>query len=340
MNKFKPVDWKRNIRAIPNHVKAKLSSQSEEEYVVGCVLSIPKNEIEHGKYDHLKLQMAGDRLVFVEQVLPPANMGKFSTRNREGWEVKRTDLPKYWKTFSFEAPNYGDWSYGSHTVSHDREVYHRDYFDPLDLFIEVRELETSRPDHFIVKFVVGIKLDRSSSIFEDNLLFALNLLQENTGNADIIPVDASDRYLLSTLELNWEIFPPKSEEDIIRVIKASRRSIPTDELATIKERLAIFGSLNPKQLVRGRGGLNQYIGAQFADDLIVFENVRKGNALYILFEDWEKVSRLSRTEILRSADVNYHRIEHKDGWVREFKEFMRKEMRNRGLGPDLFKPAA
>ncbi|MCP4122534.1 MAG: hypothetical protein GY751_12345 [Bacteroidetes bacterium] len=340
MNNYRPVDWKRNIRSIPDPTKAKLSSDPEVEFVAGCVLSIPKSDIENGKFDHLKLQMAGDRLVFVDQVLPPANMGKYSTRNREGWEEVRKDLPKYWKTFSFEAPNYGNWAYGSHTVSHDREVYHRDYFDPLDLFVEVRELETTSADRFVIKFVIGIKLDRNLSYFEDDLLFALNLLQENTGNADIIPVGASDRYLLSTLELNWEIFPPKSEEDIIRVIRESRRSISTDELSTVKERLAIFSSLNPKQLIRGKGGLNQYIGAQFADDLIVFENVRKGNALYILFEDWEKVSRLSRREILRSSDVNYHRIEHKEGWVAEFKKFMRNELQNRDLASDLFKPAA
>jgi len=340
VKKYQSVDWKRNLRSIPKGVKAKLLSEPKTDFIVGCVLRIPKVNIESGKFNHLKLQLAGERLIFVDQVVPPASMGKFSTRNREGWEVKRTDLPKYWKTFSFEVPNYGDWSNGSHSVSQNREVYHRDYFDPLDLHIEIRELPTTGNSHFVVKFVVGFKLDRKSSHFDEDLLFALNLLQENTGNADILPIDASDSYLLSTMELNWEIFPPKSEEDIIRIIKASRKTVSTDELAIVKERLAIFSSLNPKQLVRGKGGLNQYVGAQFAYDLVVFENIRKGNALYILLEDWEKVSQLSRREILRSSDVNYHRIEHKEGWVTQFKDLMRKELQKRSPDTDLFKPAA
>ena len=31
--------------------------------------------------------------------------------------------------------------------------------------------------------------------------------------------------------------------------------------------------------------MNRYIGALFADDLVVFENVRYGDALYVVYDD-------------------------------------------------------
>jgi hypothetical protein len=33
------------------------------------------------------------------------------------------------------------------------------------------------------------------------------------------------------------------------------------------------------------------LSAQFADDLVVFENLRYGNAVYLLYQNWDDVSR-------------------------------------------------
>ena len=64
-------------------------------------------------------------------------MGPYSTKNREGWETKRDDLPKITRTFTFDVPNWGDPSNGYHSVDQDREVYQRDYFDPPNFAIRI-----------------------------------------------------------------------------------------------------------------------------------------------------------------------------------------------------------
>ena len=99
----------------------------------------------------------------------------------------------------------------------------------------------------------------------------------------------------------------------------------------IRDRVALFNSLKPKKFIQGHGGLNRYIGAMFADNLVVFENVRYGNALYVLYDDWADVSQRSRVDLLRTHDVPFDRFVHGAGWNSRFLKHMREEKHRRGL---------
>ena len=52
----------------------------------------------------------------------------------------------------------------------------------------------------------------------------------------------------------------------------------------------------------------------------MFENVRYGNALYVLYENWEDVSQRSRIDLLKGTSADYERIPHMDGWEQQFRE--------------------
>jgi hypothetical protein len=67
-------------------------------------------------------------------------------------------------------------------------------------------------------------------------------------------------------------------------------------------------ALKPEKYIRGVGSFDGYIGAQFAEDLVVFENWRYGNALYILYESWEEISKRSRVDLLGDHDAHFDRI--------------------------------
>ena len=74
-------------------------------------------------------------------------------------------------------------------------------------------------------------------------------------------------------------------------------------------------SLKPKQLVFGESGLRRYFGAQIDEDLVVFENVQYGNAVYILFKEWKETSKLSRLELLSGIHGDtFERVVHVNGW--------------------------
>jgi hypothetical protein len=75
---------------------------------------------------------------------------------------------------------------------------------------------------------------------------------------------------------------------------------PSDE---VKEKLiaryALLEQLKPQAYVSGTSGFNRYFGAQFKDNLVVFENLEYGNAIYAMSENWAELSKLSRTDLLK-----------------------------------------
>ena len=65
----------------------------------------------------------------------------------------------------------------------------------------------------------------------------------------------------------------------------------------------------------------------FADDLVVFENIDYGNAIYVMYEDWQELSQKSRVE-LRASQDNFTRIQHTKHW----KYRLRAEIKKRRNG--------
>ena len=332
-DKLAPVSWKRNLLRIPASIAAKLDSAPETNFVAGIIKAVPLDAIAKGQFRHLGFGVINGEMIHAPRVRPQATMGRYSRRNQEGWEIVHKDLPMVTKTFDFDVPNYGDWSNGSHTVSVDREVYQRSYVDAPDLEIVIDKLRQGA-NEVIFKLVVDFPLDRDSPNFADDLLFALNLLQENIGAADVLPRDANQAELLSTLTLDWEIFPPGTVDEIVaRAVRGMGRATREQE-ALIRERVALFKSLKPKRYIQGRGGMNRYIGALFADDLVVFENVRYGNALYVLYGNWEEISKRSRIDLLRNRDVPFERFVHNADWMERFQGHIRAEKRRRKIRDD------
>lgn len=80
------------------------------------------------------------------------------------------------------------------------------------------------------------------------------------------------------------------------------------------EGIAALSSLKPEVYVTGTDGFLRYFGAKFGEDFMVFENLNYGNAIYVLFEDWQDVSKRSRIDLLRGARDKFARIEHRESW--------------------------
>ena len=49
--------------------------------------------------------------------------------------------------------------------------------------------------------------------------------------------------------------------------------------------------MKPTEIVLGMSGNTRYLGAKYAEDLVVFENLEYGNAIYILYENWKILSK-------------------------------------------------
>lgn len=306
------------MRTIPSNIRAKLQSIPQEKIIVACVKRVPLSEIERGDFSHLNIDIKNNQPSFPEQTLPPPVKGKISLINVDGKEVVRKDLPKIKKYSYIDSPNWGDWSHGSHIVAMPREVYVRENVAPRELEIGIENIaqEVTADGVFAIKFCINQILDRNSQSFEEDLLFNLNLLEEQVGAVDVFPADAALEDYLNAIYMNvgWEILPP-GENTVERVLTGIRR--PTEAVREkLLERYKLLSSLNPQAFIKGLGGFQKYFGAKFTDDLVVFENLEYGNAIYVMYENWANLSRLSRQELLSRTNERFDRIIHSEGWER------------------------
>lgn len=317
---------KRNIRKIPNWVLTKARHFTDDELVAACVKRVSATEVASGSCADLNIQFESGQLQFPETQLPNVNAGKYSHRNSFGCTLVRKDLPKVTKTFTMEVPNFGDWSKGSHTVHQDRQVYRRNQIAPKRLKIQTELLgqENANDGSFVFGFRISEVVNKEGQNFHADLLEKLNLLQENVGSVDIFPADTTTAGYLNAVQVNWEILPPgEREQNIAKMLSGKEHS--SEARGCFEERYDLLAELDPVALVNGTGGFSRYFGAKFADDLVVLENMEYGNAIYVMFEEWESLSQKSRTDLLNGGSDGFVRILHTPNWELR----LRNEVENR-----------
>ncbi|EQD31258.1 hypothetical protein B1B_18217, partial [mine drainage metagenome] len=155
-------------------------------------------------------------------------------------------------------------------------------------------------------------------------LYNLNILQENVGAADVYPSAATLAQYIETIRLGWQILPPGTLDDMIRrMLGGKQGAISQEQEETMRERLAVMDRLKPGKYIAGTSEFLRYFGAMFEDDFVVFENVQYGNALYVMFENWEALSRRSRIDLLKGERDGFKRILHGEGWADKLKALLR-----------------
>lgn len=329
-DKKKKFRWQQNLLKIPGYIRGRVRGLSRDELVVACVKKILPKSIEDGVYTHLDLRMEAGSPVFPAEVLPKPDTGRFSKANVHGKELVLKERPMVTQTVSVLTPNFGDWSRGSHYVHLDREVYQRKFLPPKELVIKVERIgDDATTGALLVKFTVDQVLDRRKASFDDELLYTLNLLQENVGKVDVFPSDATLADFLKTVYVDWEILPPgERDKDIVRILSGFGPATP-EVRQKLSERYDLLASLYPQAFITGSSGFRRYFGAKFADDLVVFENLQHGNAVYVMFERWEDLSRKSRLELLAGDREGFERVVHRAGWKQKLKSIVRDRTKKR-----------
>lgn len=310
---------KRNLLKIPETILQRIRAYDQDDIVVACVKYLrPSDAL---KYAHLGVVLENDSLVLPEPVVPSSNAGRYSKANVEGYEKVRKDLPMIQREFSYEAPDWGDWSNGSHTISWTRDVYQRDFYPPKEVDLSITLIE-EKNGGFVLKFAIDQVINRRTRNFEQELLYNLNILQENVGAADVFPSAATLAEYTATIRVDWQILPPGNIDEIVRKILSGKGKITPEQESVMKERMVVMAKLNPEAYIAGTDSFLRYFGAKFGDDCVVFENVRYGNALYVMHGNWQELSKKSRVELLNSPGEEFSRIEHRDGWEENLKRIV------------------
>lgn len=318
--------WKQAYRQLPPHISAQLAAiPAGAKVTVGCSRRIEPGDVDAGLWDHTGIAVAGATLDVPGGFLPPRGMGRHSRWNIDGRKVPMKDRPKIVVTFCHDSPNFGDYSKGSHIVCHDREVWQKRTTYGKALEITMEPLAGAAGGQEVV-FRIDEPLDRASAHFDRELLEAVNILQENVGCADVRQAGAEAEAYAGTVRVTWELLPVGSRDEVVEAVKQRfGRGGPVPD--TVNERLAVFHSLNPSNIVIGTSGFSRYIGAQIRDDLVVLENPVHGNAVYVLGSDWASVSQRSRIDLLRDEEAHYDRVVHTPGWHKRLKDIIDSRLR-------------
>jgi hypothetical protein len=323
------LHWKKNLNKIPDNIRERVNALGATNMVVACSLKIPAEEILKGVFQHLEINLVDGNLQFPARILPSPEAGRYSRYNLFGREEVYRDEPMINKSYSVDSPNFGDWSKGSHEVIWDRRVFQRGFIGPKYLEITIEFVGIDNRNNHIFKFTVDDILNISRPEFWEDLLFDLNLLQENVGNHGVFGTEANLDEYLNSLYVNWEILPPgEIEENVTQILTGIRSSDPGLR-QRITDRYKFLQSLKPQCLIQGTSRFQRYFGAKFADDFVVFENVEYGNAIYVMFSNWEELSQKSRTELLSSASTDFIRIRHTRTWKLRLRAVVTEELRKR-----------
>ncbi len=295
-------------RPLPKWISHELSRIDGHKLVVAVVLTVAYDDLP--RHADFGLQLANGRLVAGEPAPPPRESGRFASRNLDGWTVKRKDQPKVTREVNFWVPNWH--GSGTHLVSRDIEAYPIENHPAKLLTVSATVLEELH-GAAVVRLRVDRPLDRADPDFSNNIQFNIGLLRDHCGRAKLYDADMTDAEFARIQRVDWELLPPGSLDQIITRISASHRSNP-GRIKVATERLQALSRLHPDQLISGPGRFSYYFGAKFGDTLVALENLEYGNAMYVFEADWERLSQLSRMELIKRRDTGVHRVPHVAGW--------------------------
>lgn len=315
----------RTFRKIPKEISEKLNLIIEEQVIVSVRHNMKKKEEIELVATNLKIDLEKVKINDEFDLVPLDKVGKYSTQNINGIEIKRKDLPKIKKTRYVLSPNFGDYSKGVHLVPVEYQAYVIDNVPPKNLSLKCRILNIT-PQELELIVTINQTISKKDKFFEEDLLFMLNLMQEVLGVSDVYKSEVGLDEYIKQEKVNWEIFPNDTVDVIITKLKKNTSSITSKEESEITSRIALFKGLKPECYLSGVGKFSQYFGAKFADDLIVFENFKYGNAIYILYSKWSDLSKLPRREILRMPSTEFDRIPHIKGWEKQLKKKIKSEL--------------
>jgi hypothetical protein len=312
--------WKKNFNKIPGFIKRKIRTISSQHIVVSCCKKISLNDINSGIYNHLGIT-GKEEVGFKKIIIPNPEVGKYSKINLYGKEIKRMDLPKITKTYTWEVPNFGDHSRGYHDVSCDRQVRVREFISPKELDMQISLINRDE-NYYFFKFELNEKIIKiNNPLLEEQIFYNINILQENIGVIDIYSSDAEDKEYLKTIYVDWEILPAGTDnlkEKIMLGLGIKDENTKNKFLG----RYNLLEKLKPLEFIHGTNSFRRYFGAKFSNNLVAFENLEYGNAIYVMHESWEKLSKMSRIDLLRMKSRDFVRIIHKSGWENSLKKII------------------
>lgn len=257
----------------------------------------------------LLIQLGFDDHLNVGDYLIPSVLGKFTNFNANGSIKIRKDLPMEPESVMFYGAS-RDWRGGIHHGIRIRTMkkYPRKYIPaPSETF----EIITIDGDLFVSSSEINL-VDSD----ETRNIHVTNVMLECFSEFEIFDTEKQKIVGPMLKRLQWDVLPPgeypweKSKKIISRVTD----NLDEKDKKVIEHRMQIISRRKPDFLATGRAGFSGYFVYGFKKkDVYVLESIHLDNATYVFSSDWESVSQLSKSEIIKN-NLQHKRIIHNGKW--------------------------
>lgn len=245
-----------------------------------------------------------------------SDIGKVSSFNVSGKEVKRKDLPLIKKMIT-QYRTWKDWHGREHDGIQHRtiDVYPVDFISPPSEKLSLKSIDGVM---YIVTGVVNL------SGAPESLMHLANLLLEYFGGFEIFDVSKHKISKTVTRQLQWEVLPQGKYpwNKTSSIVSPYLTKLSESERGVIEHRMRELSKYEPDFLATGRGGYSGYFVYGFTSRKLHFlESIHLNNATYIFGENWESLSSLSKEEII-NGEHEHLRVIHDKKWIGKIRHLL------------------
>lgn len=272
------------------------------------------------KEDTLKKMGFGENPKVGESILPGI-IGPSSRLNANGKYDIHRDLEKElcfrmceWTYKQFNGP--GKYVEVTDSVEVPYYRYPRTLVPPFSIEFEIDE-ESDIKVLSSPKFIFGFD--------DDKIVAAINVLLEYFGYCEVLSDAFKSSIKGELIRLNWRILPKgkvpwdMQKERIIPFLSKAKGS----NQRVVEKRLEAINRKSPDFTAIGEGGFSGYIIHGFSEKrLYVLESIEVNNATYVLSNNWEEISKLTKAEILKN-ELHKHRVIHNKTWYENMNKILK-----------------
>ncbi|HSX33134.1 MAG TPA: hypothetical protein VLF91_02240 [Candidatus Saccharimonadales bacterium] len=159
---------------------------------------------------------------------------------------------------------------------------------------------------------------------DSELIHAVNLLLEIFGESTFFDEKKEQVVTAPVRQLNWKILPQGEHPFAVlrKHLKEALGRVKEGNRSFVDHRLERVNGYRPEFTAVGHGGFTGYVIFGFPKKgIYVLESILYGNATYVLGEDWEKISQMTKAQILNN-DLHRQRIVHLRNWFEKIRQLL------------------
>lgn len=255
-------------------------------------------------------------LVEGEVLLPAANLGRASKRNANGYEIVHRDQPKQIRYHQIQ------WTW---TEMHGKDPVERTGIKERPYYRYPRTTVSPYSIELVIRnndegalIVVAGPFDATDSGALPALQNTIHMFVDLFGSCVLVRNPQEARQI-ATRKLNWEILPrgerpwERAKEAIGRMIGRAK----ANEQPVLQARFDAIGAYRPTFTATGRGGFSRYVVHGWErQQVYLLESMEVNNATYVLKDNWEAVSAMTKAQILHTSSHDA-RLIHREQWFND-----------------------